>query len=165
MKNKNNTINLLEEAQKIESYLVEKRKEVFDISKNNYQSIKYKNFNGLLSGFKYKKLPEELLKKLEPSIKEIEVLKNKALLYREKRDIIIENYKANDVPINTLDPKTDIIPEGIYPKLNNNCIYSLRGSCDSGQNTTSFWARCEFMKYDLSKSPFDAKRWRCTYEG
>lgn len=50
-----------------------------------------------------------------------------------------------------------------YPKLKNNneCAFPERKECNfSGKNK-----RCEYMKYDDSKSPFDPTRWKCTYEG
>ena len=163
VENSKNTVELLEEAQEIEAWLVERRVEVFNKAKQNYPSIKYKDYKGLFSGFKYKKLPDALLKDLEADIKEINSLKKKALSFRDERDKIIDNFKNDPIPVNNLNPKTDIIPKDTYPKLKESCPYPLRGACDSGQNSTSVWARCEFMQYDNSKSPFSSERWRCIY--
>jgi len=96
------TIKLLEQAQEIEAFLVKRRSEVFNSAKENYPSIKYKNYNGLASGFKYKKLPNLLMQELEPKITEINELKTKALSYRKKRDKISDSFQRETNPISTL---------------------------------------------------------------
>lgn len=96
------TIKLLEQAQEIEAFLVKKRKELFDSAKENYPSIKYTNYNGLASGFRYKKLPNPLMQELEPKIAEINELKTKALSYRKKRDEISDSFQRETTPISTL---------------------------------------------------------------
>lgn len=48
-----------------------------------------------------------------------------------------------------------------YPKFkkNSECKYPERDNCNYDEKQK----RCEFMKYDNSKSIFDSTRWRCTY--
>ena len=164
MKITESTQELLEEAQRIKVLLVEIRKEVFDYAKQKYPHLKYKNYNGLYSGFKNNNLPIELLRELEPKIKNINSLKELASAYIEKRDKIIENIRETPVSTILLNPKVDPIPSDTYPKLNKNCAYPLRGACNSGENSNSFWARCEYMKYDNSESPFSNQRWKCEFK-
>lgn len=52
----------------------------------------------------------------------------------------------------------------IYPKLKNKeeCAYPKRKDCNGDAEDCKF--RCEFMKYDNSKSISDPSRWRCIYK-
>ena len=67
----------------------------------------------------------------------------------------------NGFPNHLLDPAVDPIPAGEYPKLRACLTYPLRLNCNYGENAESRWGRCEYMKYDDSKSIFDPRRWYC----
>jgi len=52
----------------------------------------------------------------------------------------------------------------VYPKFKNKeeCAYPKRKDCNG--DTEDCKIRCEFMKYDDSKSISDPSRWRCIYK-
>ena len=49
----------------------------------------------------------------------------------------------------------------VYPKFKakEECAFPERLDCNGDTEDCKF--RCEFMKYDNSKSIFDSTRWRC----
>ena len=49
-----------------------------------------------------------------------------------------------------------------YPKLNtlDKCAHPDRKECNYGDG----YDRCEYMKYNNSKSIFDSTRWECIYK-
>jgi len=57
-----------------------------------------------------------------------------------------------------LEPEKTTL-RGDYPKLNESkCKFPNRLDCNSGCG----YERCEFMKYDNSKSIYDSNRWCCS---
>jgi hypothetical protein len=62
---------------------------------------------------------------------------------------------------NWLDDAVDPIPPGPYPKLRECLTYALRRNCNYGENAEARWSRCEYMRYDDTKSILDPRRWYC----
>jgi hypothetical protein len=56
----------------------------------------------------------------------------------------------------------DEIPMGDYPKLKKCTTFPLRQCCNWGSSNGCEWDRCQYMKYDDSRSIYDERRWICT---
>jgi hypothetical protein len=89
-----------------------------------------------------------------------ELIVEAAACRQESDRLLKERQKADTRPV--LNPTTDPIPPGPYPKLRECKIYPLRRNCNFGENQIARWNRCEYMKYNDGKSAFDPARWRCT---
>ncbi len=156
-------LELWDQAKNIEKSLPVKRQEIYDKIKKKYPSITYKNFVSLNSAFLHNKLPVEIREDVVNDIRNLEELKEKAKYCRDESDRLIQEKLAKDTR-RFLDPITEPIPaDENYQKLVNCTIYPIRQSCNSGENEDFKWERCEYMKYDNSKSIFDPTRWVCTY--
>lgn len=164
MENQYSSSELWDQAKNIEKLLPIKRQEIYDKIKKKYPLITYKNFVSLNSAFLHNKLTNEIREDIVNDIKNLEELKAKAKYCREESDRLIQERLSKDTRT-FLDPKTQPIPaDDIYQKLANCTIYPLRQSCNNGENKDFKWERCEYMKYDNSKSIFDGTRWICTYD-
>lgn len=153
---------LYEKSKDIESKLPQLRKELFEKTLKEFPDLKYKNFSGLKIGFNANKLTKKIISFIKKDLNYIEKLKNQAIELKKESDILLEQKRQEDTR-KTLNPKTDIIPFDLYPKLKNCDIYPLRENCNYGENDISKWERCEYMKYDNTKSIHDEDRWICTY--
>jgi hypothetical protein len=118
-------------------------------------------FGHLVRALDAGKLQAEIAALVRDHQEEIVTLEHEARSCRQKSDQLLNELRQADKR-RLLDPRVDVIPSGPYPKLRQCRAYPLRQSCNYGDNETARWERCEFMKYDESKFPFDPARWRCT---
>lgn len=163
----NKAYSLYRRAKDIEEKLPEERKAVYEKCLSKFPDIKYKNFTGLKNGYNAKKLDKEIMEYLENDMLKISKLVEEAKELRLQSDELYSQIynENNSQPKLMLDPMVDEIPQDKYPKLSNCSIYPLRKSCNFGSNETHEWERCQYMKYDNSKSIFDSNRWYCSYKG
>ncbi len=151
-----------EESKRILKELPMLRKNLFNKCKEKYPQIKYKNYSGIVLGFKHNKLESNIKEFISKDIDYINERKEEAENLSELSKNMLRDEISKDRR-KKLDPKIDIIPSDIYPKLNDCTIYELRRSCNFGENENSKWDRCEYMKYDQDKSINDKDRWYCSY--
>jgi hypothetical protein len=160
---------LYKQATDIEGSMTERRSKVFEKCKKKYPDIKYKNYAGLRSGIRYKKLNIEIIDYINDDIEYLLSLAEEAKQLRKESDELLAQKHNNENPVvykprKVLDPKIDKIPKDDYSKLYDCNIYPLRNSCNFGENESSTWERCEYMKYDNSQSISSSSRWQCTYK-
>jgi len=151
---------LWDRAKQLEGRAVVRKREAFVEICARFPALKYNSFGALTRARREDRLPENISAVLGGYEQEIATLVTDSKMCRQESDRLLEEHRRADKR-KVLDPRTDVIPPGQYPKLLECNTYPLRHSCDHGENATSRWERCEYMKYDNSKSIFDPKRWTC----
>ena len=152
---------LWDRAKGLEKQVVERKRAAQTAIAGAYPEVGTKRFGDLVRAMKAGKLRTNVARLVETHLSAIDAMEAEARDCREKSDKLAEELRQADKRT-WLDPKVDPIPPGPYPKLRQCRDYPLRQDCNDGDNTTTRWRRCEFMKYDDSKSIFDSSRWRCT---
>jgi len=155
----------LNKAEDITKELGILRKKVFANCKEKFPELKYKTFTGLSSGLRANNLDKKVVDYIRKDINYINEKKEEIIFLKEKAIKIIDTISIEyRKRVTKLNPLTDTIPKGEYPKLMNCEIYPKRQSCNHGETENTDWDRCEYMKYDNSKSIYDSDRWQCTYK-
>lgn len=152
---------LWDRAKDIERQLPELRRQAFAQLKARFPDIEYKAFHTLCRACQAGKLPDNLATEVAQHHERISALEEESRTSRARSDQLLAEKQASDTRV-ILDPSVDPIPAGRYPKLRQCRTYPLRQDCNYGDNETSKWERCEYMKYDDSCSILDPNRWKCT---
>lgn len=152
---------LWERAKQLEARVIVRKREAFTEICARFPVTKYKSFGALARARREGRLPENISITIDGYVQEIATLTVEANKCRQESDRLLEEHLRADIR-KVLDPRVDSIPPSEYPKLRECKIYPLRRSCNHGENTISRWERCEYMKYDNSKSIFAPNRWVCT---
>jgi hypothetical protein len=147
-------------AKEIEAQLPIRKREAFAELKRRFPQMKYLKFGSLAIAARQGRLDVELASAVAQYVTEFEALESEARRCRLESDRLYNDQAASDKR-KWLDPAVDPIPAGEYPKLRVCLTYPLRQNCNYGENTESRWGRCEYMKYDDSKSIQDPARWFC----
>jgi len=154
----------LDRVEDIKKELVILRNKTLINCKEKFPDLKYKTFTGLSSGLRANNLDKEVVEFLKKDLDYINEKKEEIIFLQERVvkiiDAISKEYRKR---VSKLNPLTDTIPKDEYPKLKNCEIYPKRQSCNHGKTENTDWDRCEYMKYDNSKSIYDSNRWQCTY--
>jgi len=153
-------LELYNRALSIKENLPKERKIIYENFMTKHSSFDFKNFTSLGSAYRFNKLPLNIHSSLKPAMERLENLKKEEMTCREESFKLLEIIQAKDTR-KILNPKLDGVPANDYPKLKNCNEYPLRKSCNHGENKVSKWERCEYMKYDNSKSIFNDERWIC----
>jgi len=154
--------NLWDRAKELERQVAERKRSArAAIAARFPAEVGKQQFGHLVRALDAGKLPAEVAALVSENQKEIVALEHEARSCRQKSEQLLEELRRADKR-RVLDPRVDVIPSGPYKKLRQCLAYPLRQSCNYGENETARWERCEFMKYDESKSPFDPARWQCT---
>lgn len=151
---------LWEDAKRIEAQLPTRKAAAFESLKRQFPETTYKRFGSFAIAVRQGKLDGELARVVNEFVKEFESLEQEALRCRAESDRLYKEAAEADTR-KWLDPAVDPIPPGPYSKLRECRTYPLRRSCNYGENTEARWDRCEFMRYDDSKSILDPRRWYC----
>jgi hypothetical protein len=147
-------------AREIESQLPIQKREAFAELKCRFPQIQYGSFGRLAQGFRQGRLDANLASVVASYVTKLDELEAEARQCRIDGDRLRDEALAADKR-KRLDPAVDPIPAGEYPKLRACRVYPLRQSCNYGENAKAKWDRCEFMKYDNSRSILDPARWYC----
>jgi hypothetical protein len=145
----------------MEARLPVRKREAFAEISGRFPGLKYKNFGTLAQANRQGRLPENVAAAADQYEQEINALVREAAECRKESERLLDERRRNDTR-KLLDPQVDVIPAGPYPKLRECKTYPLRRDCNYGDNLTSRWNRCEYMKYDNAKSAFNPMRWVCT---
>jgi hypothetical protein len=151
---------LWQDAKDIEIQLPIKKRAAFEALRRQFPHLKYQRFGSCVIASRNGRLDVEVARVVEEYMKEFDALEAEARRCRAESDHLYK--EAGEADKRTvLDPAVDPIPAGEYPKLRACLTYPLRLNCNYGENAESRWGRCEYMKYDDSKSIFDPRRWYC----
>ena len=161
MQERERWLELWDRAKELEKAAVERRRGTRDYILERFKKVKYKTFGTLLQGWRAGRVPEEVARLVRECYEGTEAMLTEAASCRSESDRLLEEKRRADHR-KVLDPRTDNIPAGEYPKLRECKSFPLRHSCNYGEDERSRWERCEFMKYDDSKSIGDPDRWHCT---
>jgi hypothetical protein len=148
-------------AKEIERKLPIRKREAFAELKRRFPQAKYQNFGSLAVAARNGRLQSEVAQAVAEYVKEFEGLEAEARRCRDESDRLYKEKAAADTR-KVLDPAVDPIPAGEHPKLRACLTYPLRLSCNYGENAEARWGRCEYMRYDDSKSIMDPTRWYCS---
>jgi len=152
---------LWDRAKQLESQIPVRKREAFAELKKRFPNLKYKHFGALALAGRQGKLTTDVATAVVEYEQAINELIAEAATCRQESDRLLRAQQQADTrPV--LNPATDRIPPGPYPKLRECKMYPLRRNCNYGENQTARWNRCEYMKYDNSKSAVDPTRWVCT---
>ena len=152
---------LWNKAKELEALVPVRKREAFVEIYARFPELKYKNFGTLVRANREGRLSNDISVVVDGYEQQINTLVAEARENRQQSEHLLAQRRRADTR-KILDPRTDAIPPGQYPKLRECKTYPLRRACNYGENTTSRWERCEYMKYDNSKSIFDPTRWTCT---
>jgi hypothetical protein len=147
-------------AKEIEAQLPIRKRAAFAELKRRFPQTKYLKFGSLAVAARQGRLDGELASVVAEYMTEFDALGGEAHRCRIESDRLYKEEAAADKR-RVLDPAVDPIPAGEYPKLRACLTYPLRQNCNYGENAEARWDRCEYMKYDDSKSIHDAARWFC----
>ncbi len=154
----------LEKVEYITKELTSLRKKTLISCKDKFPDLKYKTYSGLCSGIKANNVDKKIIMFTKKNIDYINQKKEEIVSLQEEVVVILDEIsKEYRKRVTKLDPLIDIIPKDTYPKFSDCDIYPKRQSCNHGSTENSDWDRCEFMKYDNSKSIYDSNRWECIY--
>lgn len=148
---------LWEEAKQLEKELPHRKREAFGRIKARFPGVRYGTFGALSVAYRAGRLDADVSAVVQKESELIDCLARRALWCRTESNRLGQLRRGGDER-RVLDPSTDPIPGGPYPKLRDCSHFPLRQSCNSGENATSKWTRCEYMKYDRSKP----NPWNCT---
>ena len=153
-------VDFWDRAKELEKIIPVRKRQAYSRLKTSFPEVKQNNFGNLARAGREGKLDEALAAAVAEEETTINQLIGEAKYCRQESERLLrEVQKAERRPM--LDPSIDPIPPGPYPKLRECKAYPLRRDCNYGENETSRWNRCEYMKYDQSKACFDPRRWIC----
>lgn len=152
---------LWDRAKQLESQIPVRKRQAFAELSERFPDLEYKNFGAVALADRQSKIANDVAAVVAEYEHAINELIAEAGRCREESDRLLrEQQQADTRPV--LNPATDRIPPGPYPKLRECEMYPLRRECNYGENETARWNRCEYMKYDNGKSAFAPTRWVCT---
>lgn len=154
---------LWDRAKELESQIPSRKRKAYSELCKQFpdQAQRHRNFGALSLAGRRGKLAGDVASAVAESERKINELISEAKKCREESERLLEERRRSDTR-KILDATKEPIPPGPFPKLRECKMYSLRHDCNDGETSTSRWNRCEYMKYDNSKSILDPRRWVCT---